>query len=142
MQYLKRKSIVITSIFIICFFSEFVQAAGIAYVQIPEQGGYYCIGKNYEQATSCAVNKCIKAGGNKSDCVVMTWCGEAQWSMELFLQIKQGPHWNEFLCGLASKAEVKSVEAAICRSRQKQFDACMLTLMIDPSGKEVNPKNH
>lgn len=98
--------------------------------------------KNYEQAISCAVSKCIKAGGNETYCIIMTWCGDARWSMELFLQSKQGPHWNEFVCGLESKAEVRSVEAAICKSRQKQFDACMTSRMIDPSGKEHDPDNH
>lgn len=137
MNYFKRNALSLVCGLIFAAESNLSEAAGIAYVQVPEQMVEYCIGSTQEEAIRCATKKCLKSGVSKSECIVQSWCSHAQWSVEIFMQSKQGPHYYEFFCGLTSKAEAKSVAAIICKSPERQLDACMISRLISPSGAEL-----
>lgn len=110
---------------------------GIAFVQAPEQGGGVCTGAAAEQAFSCAVEQCMESGARDEDCLRTNWCMPSGWSVDVFLQHQEGPHWHEVVCGLPSKAIAMAVAVHLCdRTERDYLIECAPVQFYDPGGKE------
>ena len=115
-------------------------AAGIAIVQAPEQSFGVCVGKNAKEAFACATNKCVKGGARAEDCFEMTYC-DASWTVDIFMQSPEGPHWHEYRCGWTTRAEAEAAGALVCNpERKKQLIECATVQIYDPDGKPQMPE--
>ena len=109
--------------------------AGIAFVQAPEQGGGVCTGATMDEAFSCAVALCMETGAADEDCLRTNWCQPAGWSVDVFVQHREGPHWHEVACGLANRAIAEAVGEAICdREARDYLIECATVQVYDPEG--------
>jgi hypothetical protein len=111
---------------------------GIAFVQAPEQGGGVCIGATMDEAFGCAVAQCMEGGAADEDCIRTNWCEPAGWSVDIFAQHQEGPHWHEVVCGLGSENIAKSVGEAMCDREERDYlIECSVVQIYDPSGAEM-----
>jgi hypothetical protein len=108
---------------------------GIAFAQAPEQGSGVCTGASMDEAFSCAVAQCMESGAADEDCLRTNWCQPAGWSVDVFVQHQEGPHWHEIVCGLPTENIAKSVGEAICdRTERDYLIECSPVQVYDPEG--------
>lgn len=111
---------------------------GIAYVEAPEQAAGICTAGNPDAAFACAKRKCTAGGARAGDCLRRAWCYPSGWSVDLFVQHGEGPHWHEFSCGLDSRETAVKVAAARCdRLARPYLIECTAVRLYDPDGKPV-----
>ena len=95
---------------------------GIAFVQAPEQSSAACFGDNLDRAFACARTECAgRDGVTARDCLRTTWCYPSRWSANLFLQHKEGIHWQEVLCGWESREDLMAAVKARCEGSARQW---------------------
>ena len=114
---------------------------GIAFVQAPEQGGGVCVGATPEEGFSCAVAQCMESGATDEDCIRTNWCQPAGWSVDVFVQHSEGPHWHEVLCGLPTQAIAEAAAVHLCDRGQRDYlIECAVVQIYDPDGKTTKPE--
>lgn len=109
--------------------------SGIAFVQAPEQSSGVAMGATPEEAFVAATAICIEGGAYPEDCLQTNWCNPAGWSVDLFVQHREGIHWHEVVCGLPSEALAKTVGEALCAPEQRpDIIECLVVQIYDPNG--------
>lgn len=110
-------------------------ADGIAIVQAPEQSSGICTGKSAKEAFACATRKCVAGGAAAEDCLEMAYCNDG-WTVDVFMQSKEGNHWHEFHCGWKTRKEAESAGKLACnKARMKELMECSAVQFYDPGGK-------
>jgi hypothetical protein len=110
-------------------------AGAIAYAQAPEQSGGVATAATVEEAIAAAVAECVAGGARDEDCFISAACEPAGWSMDIFLQHAEGPHWHEMICGIAEEATIKAIAAAVCdRQARPYLIECAVVQVVDPAG--------
>lgn len=114
------------------------RADGIAIVQAVEQSSGVCTGPTAAEAFECAKDKCVAGGAAaREDCLEMTWC-QSGWTVDVFMQSTEGPHWHEYHCGWSSRAEAEAAGELACNpERKKQLMECATVQIYDPDGKAM-----
>lgn len=109
---------------------------GIAFVQAPEQGSGVATGPNPIIAFEKARAQCMESGAAEQDCLRTNWCYPAGWSVDIFAQHREGPHWHEIVCGLPSRAAAEATAAAMCDREARDFlIECSLVQLYDEAGR-------
>ena len=68
----------------------------------------------------------------------MKWCFPAGWSGDVFLQVADGPHWHEYLCGWDSRAAVEEAGRNKLRPEPpRHLVECALVGLWDPEGTAI-----
>lgn len=110
-------------------------AGGIAIVQAPEQSSGICAGANAAEAFACARKQCVEGGAQAEDCQEMTYC-DASWTVDIFMQSKEGNHWHEYRCGWRNRAEAEAAGKLVCNAeRMKGLMECTTVQIYDPEAK-------
>lgn len=110
---------------------------GIAFVQAPEQSGGVCTGATPEEGFACAVAECTAGGAADEDCIRTNWCQPAGWSVDIFVQHSEGPHWHEVVCGMPSEAIARAAALHACDPNERDYlIECSVVQVYDPEGKE------
>ncbi len=110
---------------------------GIAFVQAVEQGGGVCTGATPQEAFACAKKKCVAEGAAAEDCMEQAWCYPGFWSVDLFVQSSEGPHWHEYFCGWNTKELALAAAKAACDPKvRKDVMECAPVALYDEDGKE------
>ena len=110
---------------------------GIAFVQAVEQGSGVCTGKDAASAFACAKEKCTAEGAAGEDCTEQAWCNPAFWSVDIFLQHQEGPHWHEYYCGWNSKELAQAAVKTVCdKTLRPYLIECAAAMIYDEDGKE------
>lgn len=108
---------------------------GIAFVQAPEQGGGVAVGETMEAAFAAATAQCMESGAEAQDCIKTNWCSPAGWSVDVFVQHREGPHWHEVVCGLSSETAARATALNMCdRGERDYLIECAAVQIYDPSG--------
>jgi len=108
---------------------------GIAFVQAPEQGGGVAVGATMEEAFGKAVAQCMESGALEEDCIRTNWCEPAGFSVDVFLQHAEGPHWHEVICGLPDEQIARNVGETLCnRDARPYLIECAVVQVYDPDG--------
>lgn len=94
---------------------------GIAFVQAPEQGSGVATATNPDEAFRLAREQCMESGALESDCLRTNWCYPAGWSIDVFVQHTEGPHWHEVVCGLPTEAAAKATAEAMCSKDERAY---------------------
>jgi len=77
----------------------------------------------------------VAGGARDEDCFISAACEPAGWSMDIFLQHAEGPHWHEMICGIAEEATIKAIAAAVCdRQARPYLIECAVVQVVDPAG--------
>jgi hypothetical protein len=107
----------------LCGFPAIAQdgPVGIAFVQAPEQGGGIATGATMDEAFDKATAQCMESGALEEDCIKTNWCFPAGWSVDIFLQHREGPHWHEVFCGLPSKAAAEATALHVCDRQERDY---------------------
>ncbi len=112
----------------------------VGFSQAPEMSSGVCFASSIRKALDCARKKCIKDGGTAEDCIETTACFPAGWSIDIFAQSKEGPHWHETFCGFDSKEAAIQASKSICNTkRRKDLMECSLVTIYDEDGKKFEP---
>lgn len=113
---------------------------GIAFVQAPEQGGGVAIASTPEVAFANATAQCVQSGALEEDCIKTNWCMPAGWSVDVFVQHQEGPHWHEVVCGLPSKNAAEATVQNMCDLTDRDYlIGCFAVQLYDSSGKAQMP---
>ena len=108
------------------------QMQGIAYVQAPEAGWGVAMGATPSEAFALATEDCVETGVMAEDCIPMSWCQPAGWSIDLFVQHQEGPHWHEFHCGLPDRDTAEALVEPLCdRAGRPWLIECALVQVYD-----------
>jgi len=130
-----------TSIITLFLFAGIANAdslRGVAFVSAPEQSFGMCFADNADTAFNCARSQCTENGTAKSDCLRVRWCYPAGWSVDLFLQHKEGPHWHQYLCGWNSREDAEAAANLVCNGSQKEWlIECAIVNLWNPDGIQV-----
>jgi hypothetical protein len=111
---------------------------GIAFAQAPEQSFGYCVAGSPDAGLACARQKCVDGGAAASDCLRVAWCYPSGWSVDVFLQHREGPHWHEYSCGWASRElALKAAELKCDRTLNPHLIDCTAVQLWDPAGAGV-----
>ena len=114
---------------------------GIAFVQAPEQGGGVATASTPEVAFANATAQCMQYGALEEDCIKTNWCQPAGWSVDIFVQHKEGPHWHEVVCGLPSKKAALATVLHMCDPSDRDYLlGCFAVQFYDSLGKPQMPK--
>jgi uncharacterized low-complexity protein len=110
---------------------------GIAFAQAPEQSVGFCTGINAVNTLNCARAKCAAGGAPVSQCLRQAWCYPGGWSADIFVQISDGPHFHEFVCGMATRAAAEAAVKLKCdiAIRPNQLE-CKAVRFFDEAGTE------
>ncbi|WP_105371872.1 hypothetical protein [Neorhizobium huautlense] len=112
----------------------------IAFSQAPEMSSGTCVGKSIRKALDCAKKQCVDGGGTAEDCLETTACFPAGWSIDIFVQQKDGPHWHEVHCGFDSKETALQASKSVCdRKRRKDLIECSVVTIYNEDGKALEP---
>jgi len=112
------------------------QPLGIAIVQAPEAGIGVAMARAPDAGFAAATQRCIEAGGMDEDCLPQAWCQPAGWTLDLFLQHLEGPHWHEFHCGLSDRETALALVAPLCDpARRPYLIECAAVQLHDPDGR-------
>jgi hypothetical protein len=107
----------------------------IAYAQAVEMSAGVCAADTLEDAVACARDRCVDGGGTLEACEVMAACYPGGWSVDVFVQIAEGPHWHEFHCGWISREQaIKAVEAVCDRTLRPDLIECSAVELYDEGG--------
>ncbi|MEM9575070.1 MAG: hypothetical protein AAF870_07565 [Pseudomonadota bacterium] len=113
---------------------------GIAFVQAPEQGGGVAIASTPEVAFANATAQCMQSGALEEDCIKTNWCMPAGWSVDVFVQHQEGPHWHEVVCGLPTKSAAMAAVLHMCDPAQRDYLlSCFAVQVYDTAGKPQMP---
>ena len=113
---------------------------GIAFVQAPEQGSGVAMGATPDAAFALAEAQCVASGARAEDCLRTTWCFPAGWTVDIFAQHREGPHWHEVTCGLPSRAVAEVVAHALCDPAERPYlIECLPVQIYDPEGTPLLP---
>ena len=113
---------------------------GIPFVQAPEQSWGVAMGDTPEAALAAATAMCVEGGALAEDCLPTNWCFPAGWSIDIFAQHREGPHWHEVLCGLPSRETGEQVAQALCdRQARPYLIECQLVQLYDRDGTPLMP---
>jgi len=108
----------------------------VGFSQAPEMSSGVCFASTVRKALDCAKKKCIKDGGTAEDCLETTACFPARWSIDIFAQSKEGPHWHETFCGFDSKEAAIAASKNICNlKRRKDLSDCSLVTIYNEEGE-------
>lgn len=114
---------------------------GIAFVQAPEQGGGTAVGATMEAAFADAVAQCMESGAAEEDCLKTNWCQPAGWSVDIFMQHEEGPHWHEVICGLPTETIAKAAATHMCDKLERPYlIACQVVQVYDQDGNKRMPE--
>lgn len=109
---------------------------GIAYVQAPEMSSGVGFGPDAASAFAAAKQQCIEGGGTAEDCLEMSYCFPARFSVDVFLQQSDGPHWHEFYCGWDSKELALEAARVACDLQKRPYlIECAPVMLFDEDGK-------
>lgn len=109
---------------------------GIAAVLAPEAGGGICFDADASEALACAREKCMtETGFGLEDCQATTVCLPALWSVDIFMQHEEGPHWHNFSCGWQSREQLEAVVEVACDV--EWLIECTAVQVWSPDGSEV-----
>ncbi len=129
------KNLILAALVLIVNFAVTDAFAGVAIVQAPEQSSGICAGPTSAKAFDCAVKKCVAGGAAKGDCLEMAFC-RSGWTVDIFMQSPDGPHWHEYYCGWNDKATAIKAGKLVCNpGRKKTLVSCNPVQLIDPNGK-------
>jgi hypothetical protein len=107
-------------------------AAGIAIVEAPEQSTGVCADRGPAEAFACAKKKCAEGGAAEADCFEIAYCDDG-WTVDVFVQAREGSHWHEFHCGWKTRAEAEAAGKLVCNpDRMKELEACSTAQIYDP----------
>jgi hypothetical protein len=110
-------------------------AGAIAYAQAPEQSGGVGIGATVEEAIAAAMAECVAGGAPEENCFITAACEPAGWSMDVFVQHQEGPHWHEMICGIAEEGMIEGLAAAVCDPAVRPWlIECAVVQVRDPAG--------
>ncbi|MBO6636509.1 MAG: hypothetical protein JJ920_00395 [Roseitalea sp.] len=110
-------------------------ADGIAFVQALEQGSGVATGATMEEAFGRAVAQCTETGALEEDCIRTNWCAPAGFSVDVFLQHSEGPHWHEVVCGLPDEQIARTIGETLCdRDARPYLIECAVVQVYDPDG--------
>ena len=113
---------------------------GIAFVEAPEQGGGVAIAATPEVAFANATAQCMQSGALEEDCIKTNWCMPAGWSVDVFVQHQEGPHWHEVVCGLPSKDAAMATAQHMCDPQERDYlIGCFAVQLYDSEGKPQMP---
>ncbi|WP_334193053.1 hypothetical protein [Pararhodobacter sp.] len=108
---------------------------GIAFVQAPEQSSGVALGRTPDEAFAAATAQCVEGGALAEDCLRTNWCYPAGFSIDIFAQHREGPHWHEVICGLPSREAGEQVAHALCDTAARPYlIECALVQVYDPDG--------
>lgn len=111
---------------------------GIAFVQAPEQSGGVCAAGNLDRAFACARQKCVEGGAEARDCLRVAWCYPAGWSVDVFMQHREGPHWHSYSCGWGTRESALRAAALTCDPLDNpDLVECTPVQLWDPTGAGV-----
>ncbi len=111
------------------------QRRAVAYAQAVEMSAGVCSADTLESAVTCAREKCVDSGGTMEACEVMAACYPGGWSVDVFVQIAEGPHWHEFHCGWISREQaIKAVEAVCDQTLRPELIECSAVELYDETG--------
>jgi hypothetical protein len=114
------------------------RAGAIAFAQAVELSGGVGTGATLEEAVAAARAACVAGGAAEADCLISAACQPAGWSIDVFVQHREGPHWHEFTCGIADQAMVAGIAEAVCdREARPWLMECAVVEVRDPSGSLV-----
>lgn len=109
-----------------------------AAVQAPEAGTGICHDTSTKGAISCATQLCMTESGlGEEDCQLNTVCSPAGWSVDIFQQHQEGPHWHMFSCGWQTRAQAEAAGAIACIS--DWLIECAIVRIWNPQGEETAP---
>ena len=136
-----RRDVILFSLILAAATTDPAQARNaIGFSQAPEMSSGFCTAKTIRSALDCARKKCIKGGGTAEDCVETTACFPAGWSIDIFAQSKDGPHWHETFCGFDSKETAIQASLSVCSQKRRQdLMECSLVTIYDEDGKTFEP---
>ena len=107
-------------------------AAGVAIVQAPEQSFGICAAQNAADAFACAKKQCVAGGAMEADCFEMAYC-DYGWTVDVFMQAKEGNHWHEYHCGWKTRVEAEAAGKLACNpERIKELLECSAVQIYDP----------
>ena len=110
---------------------------GIAFAQAPEQSVGVCTGINAVNTLNCARAKCAAGGAPASQCLRQAWCYPGGWSADIFVQISEGPHFHEFICGMTTRAAAEAVVTVKCdKTVRPNLIECKAVRFFDEAGTE------
>jgi hypothetical protein len=110
---------------------------GIAFAQAPEKSVGFCTGVNAVNTLNCAGSKCAAGGASASQCLRQAWCYPGGWSADIFLQITEGPHFHEFVCGMRTRAAAEAAVKVKCdKTIQPNLIECKAVRFFDEAGTE------
>lgn len=116
-------------------FAEEGGRQGIAFVQAPEMSSGVCTGKDAASAFDCAKKQCIDGGGTAEDCLEQAYCFPARFSVDVFMQSSEGPHWHEYFCGWESKELALAAAKVACDNvKRPDLIECTAVLTYDEDG--------
>ena len=111
------------------------RAGAIAYAQAVEQSGGVATGATLDEAVAAARADCVAGGALAEDCLISAACEPAGWSIDVFVQHQEGPHWHEMICGIADEAMIEGIAAAVCeREARPWIMECALVGVRDRAG--------
>jgi hypothetical protein len=110
---------------------------GIAFVEAPEMSFGVCAADNPDKAFACARERCVKGGAPTNACARRAWCYPSGWSVDVFMQHKEGPHWHQYSCGWPSLEAAKKAAEVLCdRELAPYLMECTPVRFFNPSGVE------
>jgi hypothetical protein len=111
---------------------------GVAFVEAPEQSGGVCTGGNLDRAFACARQKCVEGGAEARDCLRVAWCYPAGWSVDVFMQHREGPHWHSYSCGWGTREAALRAASLTCdKINNPDLIECTPVRIWDPDGREA-----
>ena len=112
---------------------------GIAFSYAAEQGSGVCTGADAAAAIACAQEKCVETSGAFPDeCVPVSWCFPAGWSVTVGIMHKEGIHWSEFSCGWPSREAALAAGKVLCDAGYREYlQDCAVGLLYDENGTEI-----
>lgn len=106
-----------------------------AAVQAPEAGVGICFSSTAGEALQCAQNQCMEESGYGLDvCYAATLCLPGLWTVDIFMQHREGPHWHTYSCGWQTREQAEAAAAIACQS--EWLIECAVVQMWDPQGNE------
>lgn len=110
---------------------------GIAISQAPEAATGICFGEDANQTIACAQQDCMdQSGFDAIDCPVSNWCSPAGWTVDVFVQHQEGPHWHQYSCGWQSREQAEASVKITCSS--EWFIECEAVNFWSPQGEQEN----
>ena len=74
-------------------------------------------------------------GAREADCLEMTYCDHG-WTVDVFMQAKEGNHWHEYHCGWKTRAEAEAAGKLACNAeRMKELTECAAVQIYNPEAR-------